>query len=354
MRICYIFTNFHLLDVTGQPGIIYRLAKHVAKKEDVFILSNSRIESVLQRDGLNIFLIKGQGDFRAYFINLFKVIRYLKNIKPDIIHVHGYLLTAVFFFISKFSHAEFVCSVCETPEVVENILYRKAVFLCLKLVKKIFVTCEYIKVKLMEKGIVAERIIVSRFGLDVKFLIDRLPVAENHDILYFGDSTKERGFNIILDSANRMPELKFLVLLRWQGGNCQQELKIMKGMLNVSIFYYPYVESLEEFIIQSKLVILPYQWMGVRPPLSLIESMALGKCVITSCMEGNFEIIRNGYNGFAIDFTKLEKFIPIFYSLIKDKKLREKIGATAKRSIKELYALSELDKFMTIYKCSQL
>jgi len=353
MRICYIFTNFHLTNSTGQPGIVYRLAQEMARREEeVFILSNSLTESRLEQAGIDIFLIKGLGDFSTYLFNFFKIVKRLKKIKPDVIHVHGYLLTIFVFFTNKFIKARLFSSLCETPEVVDN-FYRSAAITALKKSERVFVTSEYIKNKLFKNGISAEKILVARIGLDQRFLTERKPLLEEFDILYFGDSTKERGFDIIFELANKLRELRFLVLIRWKGENCRNELKAMEKMPNVIILYYPYKEKLEDFILKSKLVLLPYRWMGVRPPLSLIESMALGKCVITSRLKGNSEIIKDGCNGFSSDFLQFDKVTEKICFLLKDNQQRQIMGIAARNSIKEVYSPGEFDKFLNCYRADE-
>ncbi|MBL7197100.1 MAG: glycosyltransferase family 4 protein [Candidatus Omnitrophica bacterium] len=352
MKICYIFSNFHLSNVTGQPAIIFKLARYAADKgEEVYMISNiSGIpgEEKLNHDEVNSFLIKGLGDFKTYFLNIFKIIEYLRRIKPDIVHVHGHLLIIFIWFIGKFLKVNLACSLCETLYVV-NGFYRKLLVFCLKHSKKIFVTADYVKKQLIKKGILSDKITVVRIGLDEKFAIDSNDSKLDTDILFYGDSKRERGFDIIFHLAKNLPHLKFKVLLRWEGRSCQRELREMKKMSNVVIRYYPYSESLKQIILKSKLVALPYRWIGVRPPLSLIEAMALGKCVITSSMDGNEEIIRNEYNGLILNFNNLNEVVSKISFLISNDYQRQNFGIQAKKTIKEMYSLKEYEKILDCY-----
>jgi len=351
MRIALLFTNFDLVNITGQPAVIYSLAKRLKeKKEEMSIISNSESKINLPEGSLNIFLIKGKGDFKSYVLRIHKIIQRLKTFRPDIIHIHGYLISAFFWIINfLFLRKRLFCSVCETIKIIKNVFLKQWVIFCLKRVEKIFVTAEYIKNELIKYKIPKEKILITRIGLTEKFLDIKDTKQEETDVLYFGDSLKERGFDIVYGIAKRLPEIRFKVLLRWKGENCANELKEIKTLSNVEIFSYPYNEPLEITILKSKIVLLPYRWIGVRPPLSLIESMALGKCVITSDMPSTEEIVKDGINGFIIPLKELEEWIRKIILLKNEIKLRKKIEDAAKSTIKQLYAKMEYDKILSYY-----
>jgi glycosyltransferase involved in cell wall biosynthesis len=70
-------------------------------------------------------------------------------------------------------------------------------------------------------------------------------------------------------------------------------------------------------------------------PNSLCEAMALGKPSVSfKCHDGLKELITDGENGFLIEGDNEENFITAANNLVKDAKLREKIGSKAKLSIK--------------------
>lgn len=350
MKICYIFSNFHLASHTAQPAIVLSLAKAQAERGNkVFIVSNSATEKTLCDKGYGCFLINGEGILRTYLLNIFKIARYLNVIKPDIIHVHGYLLMLFVWFISRFNSFKLFCSVCETIDTV-NLFYRKLVCACINNSLGIVVSCEYIKKQLLENGISNNKILVARTGLDNKFrLSDKKDLIFDTDVFYYGDSKRERGFDIIFKLAQKLPSLKFRALLRWQDKDCQDELRCMKNMPNVDILYYPFKEELTTLILKSRLVILPYRWMSVRPPLTLIEPLALGKCVVTSSLEGNEEIIKNGHNGIILDFCDIEKAASEIFKLCNDEILIKKIGERAAKDIEKMYSQDEYEKVFSLY-----
>ncbi|MCD6094286.1 MAG: glycosyltransferase family 4 protein [Candidatus Omnitrophica bacterium] len=350
MKICYIFSNFHLLHITGQPDIVFKLVSQAHKRgEEVYLISNAPEQEQLYQGGINLFLIRGLGDFKTYFLNIFKIIKYLRDVKPDIIHVHGYLLTIFVWIINRFFHIPLVCSVCETLDIL-NSFYKNLIIFCFNHSELTFVTSECIKNHLIENGVSTDKIVIARIGLDGKFLKGGEKFLPATDILYYGDAMRGRGFDFIIRLAQNLPKFNFKILIRWRDKNYDIELEKLKKLSNVAIYYYPhYPEDLKSIILKSKLVILPYRWMGVRPPLSLVESMALGRCVITSAMKGNEEIIKNWHNGIIVDFNKLDEVISNIHYLLSDEQKRKYIETQAKETIKAIYSHKEYDMIFQFY-----
>ena len=346
MKIVYLFSNFHLARLTAQPKIGLELAQKARQKgEKIFVISNGLKTKAFKKNNIDFLIFSGPADLKTYFFNLFLIIKYLKKVKPDIIHVHGSLLIVYIWFVNCFLRIPLVCSLCETLDIMSAFQQKLLVF-CLKQSKKVFVSCEYIKSQLIKKGLNADKIETARIGLDNNFLAKKNDFSFDADILYFGDSSEERGFDIICRLAKKLPRFRFKILLRWKQKNCLNQLKKMKNLKNVVVLNHPYKQSLKKMILKSKLVILPYRWMGVRPPLSLIESMALGKCVITSKMKGNEEIVKNEVNGFMFNFNQLKYVIAEIKKLIADNQAREAMGQKAKETIKQMYSSQEYNKIL--------
>lgn len=349
MKICFLFSNFYLVDITGQPAIIFKLAQKASQDQKAFVLSNGLENQILEKDGVKVFLFKGLGNLKSYLLNLPKIIQYLREIQPEILHVHGGLMVIYFWAINKIFKIPMVCSLCETPAVLSS-FYQKLLVWILNRTQKTFVTSKHIKKQLIKSGLKAEKVEVVRIGLKENFL-SKSPdkVRPCQEILYFGDANKERGFDIILRLAQKLPNLKFKVLLRWQAKNCEKELKKMRLLGNVSVWHQPYPETLKNQILKSKLVVLPYRNLGVKPPLSLLESMALSKCVITSLMKANEEVVKNNENGLMVNFKKLDGVVKKISFLLKNQKKRKKIGQAARRTIRQMYRANEYDKIINFY-----
>jgi len=356
MKICYFFSNFHLSHLTGQPGMAYKTAKKASEKGlKVYLVSNGTKNEQIVYNNMELFLIKGDGGISGYLLNIFHIVNYVRKKRPELIHVHGHLFVIYAWVISKILRIPYVCSICETidnktllPFLTGTISKYLMVF-CLKRSRAIFVTSEYIKKLLTDSGVKPHNIQVVRIGIDEIFLYAIDHYRENTDVLFYGDASRHRGFDIVWELAKKLHDYQFTVLLRYVENSCKHILDEMKAMSNVKIRYYPYDEELREIILKSKLIVLPYRWMSVRPPITLLESMALGRCVVTSYLEGNEEII-NEKNGVMVNLSRLDDVAEQIRVLLNNNDLRERIGKTARDSIHCAYSLKEYDKIFLSYK----
>jgi len=352
MKICYIFSGIYQAKIIGQSAVAMRLVDHINKKENrVYIISNYLLESeYFYLNGDNNLLLKGPNTFKTYLKNTRKILKYLKEVEPDILHVRGLLMVIYIWILNKlFLHYPLVVSIFETPEHL-NIIYIKLISFCINRAEITFVSSGFIRDKFIKEGAIPEKILVRHTGLKERFLkVPDKNFPADTDVVFFGDSTRERGFDLIFRLAKMLKNIKFKVLIRWQGENCRKEFDQVRKFKNVIIWHYPYSESLEKILLKTKLIVLPYRYMGMRPPISLLESMALGKCVITSDMEGNNELIRHGENGFIYNFSDLDEVSEKIKYLLSHDAERNNIGQDAEKTIRDKYSIEEYDKIYNYY-----
>lgn len=355
MKICYFFSNIHLGKTTGQSGIALSLIKKIQEKgHKVYIVSN--YENKLKNFDLNqnnFFLIKGSSTFKTYVLNSYKIIRYLKKTKPDIIYIQGHLLIPFVYFLNKITRNRIIYTL---PESIDNlnILFQHLIVYCIKKIGSGFVLSQNIKKQLVQLGASADRIFVIHIGLSDLFLL-KIPLEKyryEYDILYFGDTTQNRGFDVLYNLAKKLPDLKFKLIIRWQK-EYQEELNKLRKFKNVSVLSSPCLDELKlkQFLLKSKLVVLPYRWMGVQPPLTLLEAMALGKCVLTSTLPGSRELIIDNKNAVLIGPDgSINKIIEKIKFLLNNPAVIKKIGQNANKTILKHYSSLEYNKVFIVYE----
>lgn len=357
MKICYLFTNLHLAEYTGQAGIIYRIAQNMADQgAQVSIVSNSTEDNSYRYNDIRFHIIKGNGDIFPFAINFFNIYRFIRQYKPDIIHVHGGLFNIYALVIARLLGIKCVASVCETLSI-HHPHWRLILISCLRFMHKTIVTSCYIQEQFIKRGFPENRLMLIRTGLGSVFRknIPKPLEQEDVDILYIGDSTQERGFNYIFRLAETMTDTSFLLLIRWEtqdcATTCAPKLNQMKSFKNVRIIFYPYEEPVYRLMQRAKIAVLPFQFMHMRPPLTIIELMALGKCIITTKMEGNEEIIQHGITGFTLDFSNyFPTVISTIKQLLESNEHRMKIGNGARQFIQKKYPESEYANLYQTYQ----
>jgi len=350
MKICFIFSNIHLKNITAQPKIAYSIAIECTNQgNEVYIISNRpknlEINNYKYRNIKYLFL-NGIGEFNTYFLNTLKIINYIVRNRIEVIFVQGYLLMLFIWPIARILNKPLYCSICEILEAVSS-KYSRFIIFCLNRVSGVFVTSNYIKKQLISNGLKHKRIYVVRIGLKEMNQKNKLKVKKMWDVLYFGDSSKERGFDIIYHIAKILNRNIFKVIIR-NKINCIEEIAILKKMKNVSVSNTVSGNELENIIKASKVVLLPFRWMGVTPPLSIVECMSLGACVITSNIPGVDEIIENEQNGIILDFIDIKNSAMDVKYYINNSKIRDSIGKKAKVFIREKYNKKEYENIIKI------
>ncbi len=314
---------------------------------EAYLISNDINARRESSKNFHLFLIKGLGDLKTYILNTPKILKYLIDIDPNVLHVHGGVFIIYIWLINLIFRKALIFSFCEDLTSINGI--QKKIFLfCLFRLKHIFVTSRYLEEQLIEAGVSESNIQISRLGLNEYFLKSHPIKKSTSDIFFFGDASKSRGFDLVYALAAKLPKLSFAILIRWEK-DCVTELNKIRKLANVQVYRPLYNETLTNMILKSKIILLPFRWMGVRPPLSIVESMALGKCVITSTMKGNEEIISNNRNGLMYNFENVIEISKKIQHLVNHPIEIKRLGIKAKQTIKSMYSDNEYIKIINYY-----
>ena len=122
---------------------------------------------------------------------------------------------------------------------------------------------------------------------------------EGDYLLYFGRLSEEKGIDVLLE-AMRKADVSIKLKIVGEGPE-EEKLKVksekLKAGNRVEFVGPKYGEELQNLINGAKAIVIPSVWPE-NMPLSLLESMAIGKMVIASRIGGIPEIIKDGENGF--------------------------------------------------------
>ncbi len=338
MRLCFLYSNHHLADLTAQPGVAFKLATVAAACEhQVLIVSNAPQLPESIPKGIRFCLFPGLGDLSTYVRHLGQLIREINDFQPEVIHVHGDLYFVFLCFLQPFIRRPITIYVSEVLAIHSGIT-RWFFLVCLRLAGQVFVSSDHIGKELLAGGVSSEKIFTVRLGLDQKYLRAERPKKSSLDVLYFGDSTVSRGFDLVVRTAERLKQYRFICLLRYPKTDCPEILEIAAKCKNLELKYFPYQENLEKILAKSQIVLLPFRTMGVRPPITIVEAMAVGACVVTSKLPGTEEIVKHGSNGLILDNLSLDEIGTTLKALLKNRLKLQRIGSAARRQIKLIYS----------------
>lgn len=160
---------------------------------------------------------------------------------------------------------------------------------------------------------------------------------------FFGWGSGIRGLQDVLSAFEMYhanggsSELKLFL----QGQHGYEELlyakriRMLKSTLPIDLHFFN--PDINKFISSSKGVILPFRvpFGYSQPPLTILESMAMGRVVISTNIGSIPEIIVDGLNGFLVPPSDPEKLSKVLLSL--DGKNISEIGKRALQTIKDQY-----------------
>ncbi|MBE6976532.1 MAG: glycosyltransferase family 4 protein [Ruminococcaceae bacterium] len=152
---------------------------------------------------------------------------------------------------------------------------------------------EFYRKKLTCAGFTKSPIVTMRNPLPLDTVYEENPGGDY--VLYFGRLAQEKGVKQLLDAA-ALAGCRLVVL---GTGPAEDELKACaKDMPNVEFKGFQTGKALEDFVKNSRCVVLPSQWYE-NGPYSAMEAMAAGKPLIVSANGGLPELVDEGENGYV-------------------------------------------------------
>lgn len=172
--------------------------------------------------------------------------------------------------------------------------------------------------------------IVSKYDLD----------ESSFNILYFGSPLTIRGIDSLIKAVskvrNEYSHVKLLILSRRRDNELSlEELDIQDLILKLGIEKNVQIisgfldkEEVKKFIGFSDLIALPFKIVPSDVPTSILESMALGKTVISTAVDGIPELLENG-RGFVVKPNNEEDLAEKIVFSIQNRDLTKIMGRKA-------------------------
>gem|GEM_PF-4349135 len=134
-------------------------------------------------------------------------------------------------------------------------------------------------------------------------------------VVSVGRISMQKGFDLFLDIVRKLPEVQF----DWIGSEEEGQVSMRKNVpSNVNIIdYMPHEEVLQK-IRNARFVLLPSRWEGLSR--FLVESVCLGKAIVTSECDANVDCLRKGTLGFENGFKcgNTEEYVAAIQKLLDD------------------------------------
>lgn len=177
-----------------------------------------------------------------------------------------------------------------------------------------------------------EDIFVFRNGVDSSPLQPHQIMPGDPTVLFYGSWLERKGKAVLVQAAVRLAAAG--ISLRWllvgTGLEANQVLHDWPHHFHCSVEVIPHVQAEDDDLIYSRAIafVLPSYFEG--QPLTLLQAMESGRCVIATRCCGQNDIVHHGRNGFLFapgDDDELARLIAL---VVSDHSLRLKIGNQAK------------------------
>ena len=299
-------------------------------------------------------ICKSRLDFKA----LRQIISLIKKRKIDIIHSHGFKADIYGWLATRWTHVPIIATkhgwtssnsiVClwewidmfflrffdQVVAVSEEVRY--------KLLRKIPEQC----VKLIPNGITVK----STVSQNVVSLRTKLGLEKTNQVVgIVGRLSIEKGHKFFLDAAKqiveKIPSTRFLIVGE---GSLRNKLEEYTNLLNLKnvVFFTGYRNDIRE--IYSLLDVIVSASLREGLPLTLLEAMAMEKPVVATRVGEINNLIQDKINGFLVSPEDSNSIARSVITLLKDKKLRTKIGKEARKTIQKKYSSEKMVEAYTL------
>jgi len=310
-------------------------------------------------EGIGLSLIRGSWSEQVRLLRSW--ISEIKEFAPDVIHGHGVSTSwwiSVLSLLTGISSVHTYNGTTELPLMPRPALPSAARYLAALGLTGIICSNKYVFDSLPSYAKSKARVI--RYGLQGRLLrIDARTSGDSCSVVFWSEARLRRGFDILLLAMQRIlrsrPGITFSLYVKpdWESAAYRDSrLRFIEALgKRVKLHVYPYSFDLFEEIARGDIVALPFLQNPMEPPLTLIESMALGKAVIATDIGGNSEIVDDGCNGILVQPGSVESLVKAVLGLSQDMDKVYRLGQRARYSIQRIYDTKiMLNEVLQIYE----
>ena len=346
---------------SGAEIYIVSLAKHLAKKYEVHIITKKMDKEYPYLENLHMHYIEGIG---SGSINIYKAIPNLKEeldkINPAIVHLHCFMSLMIYSLAVPKNKYKLITTVHSTPDgstklfswfhgIDNQIVFLDNLYKNTGCDVTIFGSDYYKKEYLKYTNNMKESsCYVNPYFSDIKpiSIEQRKKIDAKKEIIHIlfpSRIVKRKGIEETLELLKKLPKNYILDLpampqIEYMDYNEIIKDKIKEMKLEDRICYPKKIvigKDMYKYYKKADIVLIPSYFEGFG--IVAVEAMNASVPVISTLSGGLGEIIEDNISGLKISLDNLEDARDKIIKLVEDKKLRYKIIKNAKKTIKEKY-----------------
>ncbi len=156
---------------------------------------------------------------------------------------------------------------------------------------------------------------------------------------------ERKGFDYYLEVAKiiatEYEQVRFLIV-----GNGPHEQQIKEKCrelgLNNRVIFTGYRPDVEDMFAIMDIKVLTSLWEGL--PRVLVQAAAVGKPIVSFTVDGAWEIVQNGINGYLVSLRDVEAMVAKIKYLIENRELREEMGKKSTELVSEAWDYKKMVK----------
>jgi len=291
------------------------------------------------------------------FITVFKLYKFIKKQKIDIVHTHLFVPYIWGGISAKLARVKLINSVQNIRDIYVGKVYKYLRFLekiYAKFTNTVVVYNQTTKEIIVSRGIDISKIEVIHGGVDVSKLAsyresDLISIREKY-LLYdsqivgiSGGLKPVKNHKLFLKAAaevsKKIPDVKFVITGE---GSEKEKLKILSSKLglNDKIVFTGFVDDIYSVMAAFDIFILTSFSEG--QPVIILEAMALGKPVIATAVGGVPELIKNGENGILVPSDDVRSLSVSIIDLLQNEHKRKKIALAGRKMVEDNYNIKQM------------
>lgn len=167
------------------------------------------------------------------------------------------------------------------------------------------------------------------------FFPEKSSSCDSKKAICVGRLNEQKGYEYLIDAwtivHRRHPDW---ILNVYGSGEMYDDLlsRIRKNGIADSLFINEPTSDIVSKYLESSFYIMSSRFEGF--PMVLLEAMSCGlPCVSFDCPTGAKDIIKDGYNGYLVEYLNVEKLADRICDMIEDVDLRKEMGKHSKESV---------------------
>lgn len=361
-KVVILISDVHSRHLTGQQKIGMTLARHLsAMGLKLLIVSNApkckSLKVDIFHDDLELFVTPGEATPSSYLRNLGEIIRMVRRFSPEIIHGHGMRMSLLTALLGKILRRPTVQTIYDIDIFSHTPTFIKVSGLFF--VDQIICSSNFIRRYLVDAKIAPEKMVVLPYGIEnIWFSLDK-PTCQSFEskgatVLFWGDAREDRGIDTLIESIpkilDRFPQVVFTFAIRSYIPPYRRRLKEIAREYPVEIIDHTPDQHISKVVSSADVIVLPYNTTTIQPPLTLLESLAAGKAVITTDVEANRELIGENARGVLIKPNNSDQLAGAIVSMLSNRRRREEMANVARSFVFGKYNWDEvMTKIVSLY-----